>query len=422
MRYEVIVIGAGAAGLMAAGTAAREGARTLLLEKMEKPGRKLRITGKGRCNLTTTRPWDDFVKHVRVNGDFLRPAFEAFDNRQTADFFRERGVELVVERGERVFPASGKAWEVCEALDEWCRRGGAELRCNTSVTKIIAADGRIKGVQAAGELIECDNVILCTGGVSFPATGSTGDGYGMAHALGHGIEPIHPALIALQSGERAVQTLRGVQLRNVSVSLLVDGREADKRFGEMEFIAGRRGGPVELAGATILQLSRDAVDALSEGRRVEIAVDLKPAIPMQELVERIAREKQALKPFDRFENLIRKLLPAEMAAVVARGMKIPMSAMLSGLGPRIADDLAAALKNFRLPVSDYAPMEDAIVTAGGVDVASVDPATMQSRLIQGLYFAGEVLDLDADTGGYNLQTAFSTGRLAGLSAAKNAKR
>ena len=411
--YDVIIIGAGAAGMMAAGVAAREGRKVLVVEKMEKAGRKVRITGKGRCNLTNTKPREDFLSHVRANADFFAPSFRDFDNKAVFTFFRKQGVKLVEERGDRVYPESGKAWDIADALADWAKdEGDSEIMFNTRVTDIITVAGRVRGVRILTKKgyprnLEAENVIIATGGVSYPSTGSTGDGYQFAHTLGHGIEEVRPALVPLESDSPAVKELTGVHLKNVSVRLLVDGETVQEEFGEMDF-RGRG-----LDGAVILRVSRNAVDALIEEKTVEIIIDLKSALTEEMLIARMDREIAELPEDGTFGELMRKLLPRPMVAPFADMMGIQLKTYVSRLTDEQKTALARLLKEWRLPVSDYRPFEEAVVTAGGVEVGQVDPETLQSRLVKGLYFAGEVLDIDGDTGGYNLQIAFSTGHLAG---------
>lgn len=418
--YDLIVIGGGPAGLMAAGQAAAylggQG-RVLLLEKMEKPARKLRITGKGRCNVTNDRPREEFLAKVRQGTDFFRPAFEAFDNRAAIRWFEsELGMPLAHERGGRIFPASGRAWDVAEALAAWAVSSGAEIRCHAAVGELTIADNQIQGVMLeSGERLEARAVVLATGGVSYPTTGSTGDGHEMADAAGHCIEPLRPALVPL---EVAVPGgLKGLMLKNVELSLWVDGAVAEQRFGEMEFTAEGIAG-----GAIVLQVSRTAVDALIDGRRVELSVDLKPALSVEKLRNRIGREIEALGGDTPFKILLQKLLPTQLRSVIARAAGLSLSAPAGELTERERERLATILKGWRFAVRDYRPFTEAIVTAGGVDLAEVDPLTLASRRIRGLYFAGELLDIDADTGGYNIQIALSTGYRAGRSAVARINR
>ncbi|MFI3331656.1 MAG: NAD(P)/FAD-dependent oxidoreductase [Rikenellaceae bacterium] len=412
MVYDVVVIGAGASGLMAAGTAAREGKKVLLIEKMEKAGRKIRISGKGRCNITNMRPSEEFLSKVRANREFFAPSFEGFDNEDCFKFFESLGLELEVERGERVFPSSGKAWDVANALVDWCEEAGVEMWFNSRVEKIKVLSDFISGVSYITKRgfprnVECKNVIIATGGVSYPGTGSTGDGYNFAYELGHNIEEIRPALVPLESTFPGVLAMQGLMLKNVKVKLLIDGEIASEEFGEMEFTTKGLGGSV------ILRISRKAVDALIDERRVKIAIDLKPALSEEILRERIARELSMLEPSEGMEQLMRKLMPKQLVSPLAKAIEAPFKATVEWFSEENCEKLIAVLKEFVIPVSDYRPFEEAVVTAGGVDVNDVDANTLQSKLIKGLYFAGEVLDLDADTGGYNLQIAFSTGVLAG---------
>lgn len=411
--FDVIVIGAGAAGLMAAGTAARSGKRVLLLEKMEKSGRKVRISGKGRCNVTNARPPEEFMEHVRANRAFLTQAFAEFNNRATIRFFERQGVKLDIERGERVFPHSGKAWDIANALLEYCVDNGVKIRYETPVTEILTVSGRIFGVRYRNKhgferKEECRQVILATGGVSYPATGSTGDGYAFAADLGHTIEELRPSLTPLRSSHAQMPYLHGLLLRNVRATLCLDGEAVREEFGEIGF--SERG----IEGAVALRLSRDAVDALIDGRSVKLVLDLKPALDAETLRERIAREIAELGPTELFAELLRRLVPKQLVLPLANELDIHSKVYLSKLTDVQIDRLIKTLKGLTFPVSDYAPFEYAVTTAGGVRCEEVNPYTMESLKIKGLYLAGEVLDLDADTGGYNLQIAFSTGRLAGL--------
>lgn len=432
-HFDVVVAGGGAAGLMAAGAAASGGRRVLLCEKMEKPARKVRITGKGRCNLTNMRPEAEFLDKVRASADFFRPAFEHFSNRETVRFFESLGVPLVTERGERVFPASGKAWDIADALVTWCRNLGVIIECHTRVTGIDTRHGRVCGLTTESsrpeterpsvrseqkdttihrEKISTENLILATGGLSYPATGSTGEGYDMAHLQGHRIEPVRPSLVPLESDLQRRYPLEGLALRNVSACLLLDGHRAMEEFGEMEFTRFGVTGPV------ILKISRRAVDALIDGRKVELSLNLKPALGTAVLTERIEREAVALRSEATVRDLLKPLLPGKLVSPVVAETSRRAGANLDKVAVKRLtrgekELIAAVLQDFRFGITDYRPFEEAVVTAGGVATGEVNPETLESKLVRGLYFAGELLDIDADTGGYNLQIAFSTGHLAG---------
>jgi len=413
----VIVIGAGPAGLMAGGQAAKAGARVEILEKMRRPARKLRITGKGRCNLTNMAPPEQFLAHFGSQGLFLRQALYRFSNQDLVRFLYERGVPTVTERGGRVFPASQQAQDVADALVRWAELQGVALCLSTAVDQLVTQGQRVVGVRLAprqggepGRVLQADAVIVATGGASYPATGSTGDGYRMAQAVGHMVVPIRPALVPLETAGRLAQRLQGLSLRNVRVRLLVDGRLASEAFGEMLFTHFGVSGPI------VLGMSRRAVDALRGGQRVELSIDLKPALDEQTLDARLLRD------LDRhgkrqYSTLLRGLLPRKLIPICIQETGIPPERVANQMTAHERQRLRQWLKDLRLEVAGYRSFDEAIVTAGGVDLGEVDPRTMGSRLIEGLYFAGEVLDLDADTGGYNLQAAFSMGWVAGKEAA-----
>ena len=412
-QYDVVVIGGGAAGLMAAGTAAKNGKRVLLLEKMEKPARKIRITGKGRCNLTNARPTEEFCEQVRTNGDFLHIALAEFSNRATMRFFERMGVKLVTERGERVFPESGKAADIANALEFYCRDYDVEIQCHCRVKEILTLGDKVMGVRYSNKRgferkVEAENVIIATGGVSYPGTGSTGDGYHFADAAGHTIEPLRPSLTPLIATHPQMQYIKDVLLRNINARLFIDGELCREEFGEMSFSS--RG----LEGAVILRLSRDAVDALLEERKVKLEIDLKPALTEDILRERIKREVAEMQPEEFFAELVRRLVPKPLVVPICKELDVHSRLYISKVSDKEFERLIRVLKGWAFPITDYAPFEYAVVTAGGVNCEEVNEYTMESKKIKGLYFAGEVLDVDANTGGYNLQIAFSTGHLAGL--------
>ena len=407
----VVVVGGGAAGLMAAGQAALGGAETLLLEKMQRPGRKICITGKGRCNITNVAQLHDFINHFGPTGRFLHQAFARFFTSELMDFFNETGLDLVIERGGRVFPASGKAPDVLAVFLKWLKRCGVRIRQTAAVDSLVTSDGRITGVICHGERIPCDAVILATGGASYPATGSTGDGYRLAASAGHVIVPVRPALVPLETSGTTAASMAGLNLRNVGVRMLVNGKKRRQAFGEMVFTEFGLTGPV------ILTLSGEAVDAVHAGHRVVLAVDLKPALDEQKLDARLLRDFAARNK-EELGSVLRGLLPREMVPVCLRYTGIPAPCLAGQVSAQQRRRLRTWLKDFRLQVTGHRPFSEAIITAGGVDTREVDPRTMESRKTKGLFIAGELLDIQADTGGYNLQAAFSTGWLAGRCAAK----
>lgn len=410
--YDVIVVGAGAAGMMAAATAAKNGRRVLLMEKMEKAGRKIRISGKGRCNLTNARPPEEFREAIRTNADFFDVAFAEFNNKATIRFFERLGVKLDIERGQRVFPHSGKAWNIANALMDYCVESGVEVMYDTRVSDVLAIDGKVYGVRYFNKRgferkEEAPNVIIATGGVSYPATGSTGDGYIFADRLGHTIEAVRPSLTPLRTSHPQRKYLDGLLLKNVAARLYVDNELVREEFGEIGF--SERG----IEGAIALRMSRDAVDALIDERKVKIVLDMKPALTEEMLTERIRREIADMQPEEFFAELLRRLVPKPMVIPLAHELDVHSKNYIRKVTDAEIARLVKVLKGMTFPIVDYAPFEYAVVTAGGVRCDEVNRYTMQSNKVSGLYFAGEVLDIDANTGGYNMQIAFSTGRLAG---------
>ncbi len=396
---------------MAAGQAAKTKADTLLLEKMKHPAQKLCITGKGRCNITNIAELSDFIAHFGKTGSFLRQAFWRFFAPDLMDFFKELGLELVMERGGRVFPASGKAPDVLTVLLQWLKHYGAQVRLSSKVEKLTISNERITGVVSRGKKIPCDAVILATGGASYPLTGSTGDGYRLAISAGHNVSPIRPALVPLETSGDAAGKMAGLNLRNINVSIYVNSKKRKEAFGEMIFTDFGVTGPV------ILALSGEAVDAMRNGQKVVLSIDLKPALDEKKLDARLLRDI-ASRGMEQVGSFLRGLLPREMIPVCLSLTKISPDCQVSRISAKERKNLLRWLKDFRLEVTGHRPLAEAIVTAGGVDTREIDPRTMESRLTTGLFIAGELLDIHADTGGYNLQAAFSTGWLAGRSAAK----
>ncbi len=408
---KIIVVGGGAAGLMAAGQAAQAGADTLLLEKMKKPGRKICISGKGRCNITNVADLPDFIQHFGRTGNFLRQPFSRFFTPELMDFFTELGLELVTERGGRVFPASGKAHDVLDVLVRWVEKCRVTLNRSAQVSDLIVSKGSVSGVICNGRMLTADAIILATGGASYPATGSTGEGYRLAEKAGHHIIPVRPALVPLETKGDAARKMAGLNLRNIEVRMYVNGKKKAQAFGELVFSSFGLTGPV------ILTLSGDAVDALRLSARKGIAIGLWPALDEQKLDARLLRDFEARNK-EEVASVLRALLPREMVPVCLAFTGIDPNTPAGQLSSKKRGELRRWMKNFRLKVTGYRSFKEAIITAGGVDTREIDSRTMESKITSGLYLAGELLDIQGDTGGYNLQAAFSTGWLAGRSAAQ----
>ena len=411
-EYDVIVVGAGAAGLISAGRASELGGRVLLLEKMERAGRKLLITGKGRCNITNDAPEGDFYKHIHPNPRFLKHAFATFFSNEIRRLLERYGLETLAERGGRVFPATDKSEDVVKALLDWVLTNHVEIRYGHRVEKLIFDGDVIKGLEvtANGKSAELHgkNVIICTGGCSYPATGSTGDGYKFASKAGHTIEPVRPALVPLEAEGTRCQRLQGLSLKNVNALLWVDGKKAREEFGEMLFTHFGLSGPI------ILSLSRFVVEELLKNRKVEISVDLKPALDVVKLDRRLIRDLDE-NGKKKIGNIFRMWLPASLIPVFLDELQIDGEKEGHQIQSKERRKILGLMKDFRLRINGYRSFREAIITAGGVVTGEIDSKTMRSKLVRNLYFAGEVIDLDADTGGYNLQIAFSTGWLAAQS-------
>ncbi len=469
LSADIIIIGGGAAGMMAAAGAAEtfasKGAdgRVIVLEKMARPGRKIMITGKGRCNFTNVKAWNEFSRHVHPKPNFLKPSFYNMTSEKVVEFMEAHGLETVVERGDRAFPASHLSSEVVDTLVRAAERAGAEVLCNKEVKEIrmrmlkqvqhdVLNDGILDALNDGqddterhaelvsasagqtfmikctdGSTYSCRKLIICTGGLSYPKTGSTGDGYGWARELGHSVKPLFPSLTAIvpkgykQDDSRGHidrstplteigSALCGNQLKNVGLSILIDGNEVENEFGDMDFTDGGLEGPIGF------KVSRKCVNAIVNGAKVTAVLDMKPAVEIKDLSVRIRtlwdevskdrRNSQKLYK-DRFKILLTKVLPMSLIPAFVK------------LNPNVDHKtLAKTLKGWKFEIAGYVGYERCVVTAGGVSLDELTAKTLESKLVPGLHFAGEVLDLDGDTGGYNLQIAFCTGYLAGISAAK----
>lgn len=403
---KIIIIGGGPAGMMSAIQAAKNGANVLLLEKTNRVGKKLSITGKGRCNITNAADIQEIIKNIPDNGKFLNSVLRAFDSNDVINFFEDIGVKTKIERGNRVFPESDKASEVVDALINQMTELGVEIRTNTRVTDIIASSNKIVGVEIGKKIEPADAVILAVGGSSYPATGSTGDGFTMAKKLGHNVTKILPALVPLETEETFVKDLQGLSLRNVKVILFADNKKIAEEFGEMLFTHFGVSGPI------ILTLSRQAAMLLDENKFVELSINLKPALTPEQLSARVIRD------FEKFQrksarNALVELLPHALIPIILDLAYIDEEKHIDSVTQAERKRLIETLRDFRLTIKKTRPIAEAIVTSGGVSVKEINPKTMESKLIKNLFFAGEVVDIAGFTGGFNLQAAFSMGYAAG---------
>ena len=433
---DVVVIGGGAAGLMAGITAARQGASVVVLERMKEPGKKMMITGKGRCNITNACPINDFIPNLPGNGKFLFSALQQFTNDDLLRFFQERGLETVTERGGRVFPASGKAKDVIGVLTAALQQAGGRLVTGVQATGFVMKPGRITGVRyrnveqdgrrdgqdfrslTKGKVklgpehtLDAETVIVCVGGASYPGTGSDGNFVPVLENLGLSMEPLLPALVPLQPEEGFTEELEGLLLKNVEASVLADGKTVEKEFGELQFIRGGVAGPI------CLTMSRKVARLQHFNQpELELSIDLKPALSEDKLDARLTRDFQDFSK-NNLGEVVRKLLPRPLVAPVLDSAFLDGKKPVSQVAKQERVALIQAMKHFTIPLLGTRPLSEAIVTAGGVALKEIDPKTMKAKRIEGLYFAGEVMDVDGYTGGFNLQAAFSSGYVAGLNAA-----
>ena len=406
-NFDCIIIGGGAAGLMAAYTAAKGGKSVLLFERNDRVGRKLAITGKGRCNVTNQCSDEEFFENIPVGGKFLYSAYSNFNCYDCMEFFESLGVPLKTERGNRVFPVSDKAGDIVSALENACKKSGVNV-IHKRVTEVLAEDGVIVGVKCGDTIYNAVSVLIATGGKSYPVTGSDGDGYKFAKALGHTVTELKPSLVPLISEEEYCSEMTGLSLKNVLVTVR-DGKKNKvifKEQGEMLFTHFGVSGPLILSASSHI---RDM-----ERGRYKILIDMKPALDENALDKRIQRDFSE-NPNRIFGNSLSKLLPSKMIPVAVRLSGIDPNKQVNSVTKQERTELVKLLKNFPVTVRDFRPISEAIITSGGVKLSEVNPKTMESKLVQGLFLAGEVLDIDAYTGGFNLQIAFSTA----VSAAEN---
>ena len=399
--------------MMAAIKARQEGNDVLLLEKMNSLGRKLLITGKGRCNITNAISIEEFISNIPGNGKFLYSCFQNFSNKDIIDLLEKQGVKTKVERGERVFPESNRSQEVLNALLDLLRNLGVRVKTNTEVCEILIKDQKVREVLTkAGEKIEADKVILATGGKSYPATGSTGDGYLIAEKLGHAITQIRPSLVPLTIIEKNLcKSLQGLSLRNVKIGIWANQKLIYDDFGEMLFTHFGVSGPIILSASAILLRVKNIDDLLKKGA-IKLRIDLKPALDTEKLDARIRRDFEEYSK-KQFKNSLDKLLPQKLIPVIIDKSRICSDKKVSEISKEERRNLVSVLKNLELTIQGFRSIEEAIVTAGGVSIKEINPRTMESKIVDGLYFAGEVIDVDAYTGGFNLQIAYSTGYTAG---------
>lgn len=410
---KVVVIGGGPAGMLAAISAAKSGNSVTLLEKNNILGKKILITGKGRCNITSSLDISDFINNIPGNGRFLYSAFENFTNEDIIDLLKTEGVKVKEERGNRIFPVSDKAEDVRAALERVAKKSGVQVKLNSKVDKIEVEENKVKRVVCDNEKYDADKVILATGGRSYPLTGSNGEGYKIAEKVGHTIKPVRGSLVPLLADKEVCSRMQGLSLRNVGITMF--DLEKDKKiysdFGEMLFTHFGVSGPTILSGSAHLLRYKD-VDKKISDKKVVLKIDLKPALSMEQLDARILRDFTEVKN-KQFKNSLDKLLPKKMIDVVIDKSKINPDKHVNEITREERLNLVKLLKNFEVRIDGFRPVDEAIVTAGGINVKEINPKTMESKIISGLYFAGEIIDVDAYTGGFNLQIAYSTGFTAG---------
>ena len=411
---KVVVIGGGPAGMIAAWSSAKKGDEVILLEKNSLLGKKILITGKGRCNITSSLDITEFISNIPGNGRFLYSAFDNFSNIDIINLLKDEGVDVKEERGNRYFPVSDKAEDVRKALERLVKKAGVDIRLNCQVTGIIVKDNSVSQVCFKNGKVNADKVILATGGMTYPVTGSTGEGYKIARNVGHSIKKIRGSLVPLIADKEVCSKLQGLSLRNVKITFwdLSNNKKIYDDFGEMLFTHFGVSGPTILSGSAHLLRYKD-IDEKIENKQISLKIDLKPALSVEQLDARIMRDFEEVKN-KKFKNSLDKLLPKKMIDVVIEMSKINPEKQVNEITKEERIGLANLLKNFCIMIKGFRPVEEAIVTAGGIDIKEINPKTMESKIIKGLYFAGEIIDVDAYTGGFNLQIAYSTGYVSGM--------
>ena len=412
---KVIVIGGGPAGMMAAITASENGNSVLLLEKMQSLGRKLLITGKGRCNITSSLDMEEFIKNIPGNGMFLYSVFKNYSNKDIIQFLKRQGLEVKEERGNRIFPVTDKSKDVLECFIRRLKELNVEIKYNTKVEEIVTETDNVVGVRTNKELIKADKIILATGGKSYPLTGSTGDGYELAKRVGHSITKIQPSLVPLETFQKDIcKRLQGLSLRNVAIKLVDKDRNKTiyEDFGEMLFTHFGVSGPIILSSSSHLVRIKN-IKEMFEKKNISLIIDLKPALSEEKLNERILRDFEEYRN-KMFKNSLEKLLPQKLIPIIIEQSGIDENKKVNEIKKQERRKLVNLLKNFTFEIQNFRAIDEAIITSGGVNVKEINPKTMESKIVKGLYFAGEITDVDAYTGGFNLQIAYSTGYTAGL--------
>ena len=413
---KVIIIGGGPAGMLAAISAAKENNEVVLIEKNNTLGRKLLITGKGRCNITSSIEMEEFIKNIPGNGRFLYSAFQNYTNQDIIELIEKNGIKVKEERGNRIFPITDKAEDVLNCLiKEMKKYKNIKIITGKKVETILTEKGQVTGIKLEiGEKIFGSKIILATGGKSYPVTGSDGDGYKMANALGHTIENIRGSLVPLTGDKILCQSMQGLSLRNVKITIkdLEKNKKIYDDFGELLFTHFGVSGPTILSSSAHLLRYKD-IDKLFKEEKIKLYIDLKPALSFEELDLRIRRDFEEIKNKE-FKNSLEKLLPKKIIPVILDLSGIDMNKKVNSITKEERQKIVNLLKNFEIVIDGFRPVEEAIVTAGGISIKEINPKTMESKIIKGLYFAGEIIDVDAYTGGFNLQIAYSTGYTAGL--------
>ena len=408
----VVVIGGGPAGMMAAITSAEQRNEVILVEKNNSLGKKLLITGKGRCNITSSLEMSEFIKNTPGNGRFLYSAFENYTNQDIIAFLAKQGLKVKEERGNRIFPVTDRSLDVLNCFKNKLNELKVKIMYNSKVEEIIVENNEIVGVKTNKETIKAEKVILATGGKSYSSTGSTGDGYKLAMKLGHTVTTIKPSLVPLVTYEKNIcQNMQGLSLRNVKISIKEENKTIYEDFGEMLFTHFGVSGPTILSGSAHLVRYKN-IEQLLKDKKIKLHIDLKPALTPEKLDERILRDFDQLKN-KQFKNSLDKLLPQKMINTIIDISGINPEKKINEITKQERRNLVNLLKDFELTIKDFRPIEEAIITSGGINIKEVNPKTMESKIINGLYFAGEILDVDSYTGGFNLQIAYSTGYTAG---------